>query len=129
MIDKSNYNNIDIPEELDAVVQKAIAEAQNSPKKTAVARILKKSVSIAAAFMICFVAVLNTSKAFAQTAYGIPVIGDLCRIFTLREYHFKDDIKYIDAKIPQIENTGKSDLEKKVNLEIQKKINDCINDL
>ncbi|MCI9176580.1 MAG: DUF4163 domain-containing protein [Lachnospiraceae bacterium] len=32
----------------------------------------------------------------------------------------------INAKIPKIENTGKSDLEKRVNLEIQRKINDCI---
>ena len=77
-------------------------------------------------FVFGFIALLNISPTVAHAAYQIPVIGDLCRIVTFREYHFEDDIKYIDAKIPQIENTGKSDLEKKVNLEIQKKINDCI---
>ena len=126
MIDKSNYRAIEIPDELDDVVASAIAEGKNWHRKNKVIHIFKSSGIVAAALMICCVTLLNVSPVFAKAAYEIPVIGDLCRVFTFREYHLGDNVKYIDAKIPQIENTGKSDLEKRVNLEIQKKINECI---
>ncbi len=128
IIDKLDYKNIEIPDELDAVVNAAIAEGKSQRKKNKIVYILKKSTTIAAVFMVCFITLLNTSPVLAQAAYEIPVIGNLCRVFTFREYHFEDDIKYIDAKIPQIENTGKSDLEKRVNLEIQQKIDACISE-
>lgn len=126
MIDKSDYRNIDIPDELDAVVNGAILEGKRLNRNNRVISVFKKIGVTAAVFVVSFIALLNVSPTVAHAMYQIPVIGDLCRIVTFREYHFEDDIKYIDAKIPQIENTGKSDLEKRVNLEIQKKINNCI---
>lgn len=126
MIDKSDYRNIEIPDELDAVVNGAILEGKRLNRKNKIKSVFKKIGATAAVFAVSFIALLNVSPAVAHAAYQIPIIGDLCRIVTFREYHFEDDIKYIDAKIPQIENTGKSDLEKRVNLEIQEKINECI---
>lgn len=128
MIDKNGYNNIDIPTNLSSVVQDAIEEGLN--QKTIVKKISfpKRAVSVAAVFVLCFATLLNTSLAFAAAAYKIPVIGDLFRIITFREYHFEDDIQYIDAKIPKIDNTGKTELEKRVNLEIQKTINHLLQD-
>ena len=123
MIDKSGYNNIKIPDKLDSVVQSAIDEALSSKKRFTV---LKKVLCTAAALFIAAVSMLNLSPSFAQAVSSIPVISDLCSVFTFREYHFEDDIKYIDVKIPQISNTGQSELEKRVNLEIQKVINDCV---
>lgn len=126
MIDKSEYKNIEIPNELDDVVNSAILEGKRLRKNNRVLNILKKAGAAAAVFAVSFIALLNISPAVARAAYQIPVIGDLCRIVTFREYHFEDEIKYIDVKIPKIKINGKSDLEKRVNLEIQKKINDCI---
>lgn len=128
MIDKSIYRNIEIPDELDAVINSAIVEGIRFQRKNKILNVIKRAAAIAAMFMICVVSLLNISPVFAKAAYKVPVIGDLCRIVTFREYHFEDKIKYIDVKIPQIENTGKSELEKRVNLEIQKKINDCISE-
>ena len=126
MIDKSDYKNIEIPGELDDVVNLAIMEGKRLRKNYKTIIVFKKLAATAAVFVFIFVTLLNLSPTVAYAAYQIPVLGDLCRIVTFREYHFEDNIKYIDAKISQIENTGKSDLEKRVNLEIQKKINDCI---
>ena len=69
---------------------------------------------------------LNLSPTVARAMSQIPLLGELCRVVTFREYHFTDEIKYVDVRIPQIENWGKSQLEQRVNLEIQKKIHDCI---
>lgn len=126
MIDKTDYKNIKIPDELSDVVNDAISTGKRMRKKNRTVNVLKRAGAVAAVFAVCVISLLNISPVFAQAAYEIPVIGDLCRIVTFREYHFEDHMKYIDAKIPKIENTGKSDLEKRVNLEIQRKINDCI---
>lgn len=126
MIDKSDYRNTVIPDELEDVVNNAISEGKRLQKKNKVINIFSKMGGAAAVFIVVFIVALNISPSVAYAAYQIPVIGDLCRIVSFREYHFEGDIKYIDVKIPKIENTGKSDLEKRVNLEIQKKIDDCI---
>lgn len=126
MFDKSDYLNIEIPDELDAIVDGAILEGKRQRKGGGTAGFFKKTAATAAALVISFVTLLNVSPTLAQAAYQIPVLGDLCRVVTFREYHFEDDAKYVDAKIPQVENTGKSDLEERVNLETQKKIDECI---
>lgn len=122
MIDKSKYE-VEIPENLDAVVQGAIDEGLYKRNHFGV---IKKAAWAAVTFLVCMVSLLNISSGFAAAAYDIPIIGNLCRIFTFREYHFEDDIKYIDVKIPQFNNDGKSDIEKRVNLEIQKIIGDYV---
>lgn len=126
MMDKPKRSHIEIPEELDSVVRTAISEGRTLRRRKKIIGILKKTGAVAAALLICVISLLNLSPAFAKAAYRVPVLGELCRIVTFSEYHFEDKIKYIDAKIPQIENTGKSDLEKRVNLEIRKAINECI---
>lgn len=123
MVDKIEYNNIEIPDSLNAVVQDAIEQGlynQNSSRRMTV---LKKVACAAAAFMICLTTLVNVSPAFAAVAYNIPVVGDLCRIITFREYHFEDEIKNVDIKIPEIESTGKTELEQRINLEVQNVIN------
>lgn len=126
MMDKSDYRNIEIPGELAAVVSSAISEGKRSRKRSRARLLFKKAGTAAAVLAVSFIALLNLSPAAAHAAYQIPVIGELCRVVTFRTYHFSDAVNYIDVKIPQIENTKKSALEKRVNLEIRKRISDCI---
>lgn len=126
MIDRRGYDSIEIPDNLDEVVRGAIAEGMARRRRNRAVGLLKKAGSIAAVFFLCVITALNLSPAFAAAACEIPVVGDLCRVFLFREYHMEDEIKDIDAKIPQIENTGKTELEERVNREIQKVIHDCL---
>ena len=126
MIDRRSYDNIEIPDNLDEVVRGAIAEGMARRRRNKIVNLFKKAGSIAAVFFLCVITALNLSPTFAAAACEIPVVGDLCRVFLFREYHVEDEIKYIDAKIPQIENTGKTELENRVNLEIQKVMSDCL---
>ena len=126
MIDRKGYEQMQIPKELDEVVQEAINEGLTRRRKHGALFILKRTGSIAAVLMLCLVTMLNVSPVFASAACELPVVGGLCRVFVFREYHAQDEIKYIDARIPQIENTGKTELETRVNLEIQKAISVCL---
>ena len=126
MIDKNGYHNIDIPSELSYVVKHAINDGLNQKKH--IQHTFLKKCTIAAASVLCFIVVLNTSQSFAAVVYKIPLVGQLCRIITFREEHVEDDIQYIDVKIPKIDNTGKTEMEKRVNLEIQKNTNQLLED-
>ena len=127
MIDKSQYDRTEIPQELDAVVSGSIREGRSRRRKQKKVRShLKRGGCALAALTACLVLLLNLSPTVARAMSQIPLLGELCRVVTFREYHFTDEIKYVDVRIPQIENWGKSQLEQRVNLEIQKKIHDCI---
>lgn len=126
MIDHSQYDNIQIPQELSSVVEDAISCGLGTQPRR---RHLWRAVAcIPTAMAACLVLLLNLSPTFADGACSLPVVGDVCRIFVFREYHTQDEIKYIDAVIPQIENTGKSELEQRVNLYIQQLIQNCLDE-
>ena len=80
----------------------------------------------AACLLIVFTTALNASEVFAQSVYNIPVLGEFARVITWREYRQHDDYRLIDVKVPQLANTGNTALEKRVNNEIQKKIDEII---
>lgn len=125
MIDHSPYDNIQIPPQLPSVVEDAIScgtgrQQRRRPPRNVVAACVSTAVAA------CFILLLNLSPSFAAGACSLPVVGNVCRIFIFREYHTQDSIKYIDAVIPQLENTGKSQLEQRVNLYIRQLIEDCL---
>lgn len=99
------YEQIEIPKELDNVVQTAIN--QSSPnikgekpmKKTNIYKII---LSGAAAVLIAATIGLNTSESFAMGMQNIPVIGSLAKILTIRSYEKEDADKKIAVKIPAI---------------------------
>lgn len=121
-MNKSKYDKLEIPKELSSVVNDAIETGlKEENKKT---KIYKRIIEIAVVAVIAFILPLNTIPSYAKAIQEIPIIGEIAKIFTFREYHSEDEIKYIDAKIPKFTYAGKSDLEKRVNQEISKIINE-----
>lgn len=114
MDNKQSYHTIPIPEELPQRVEQAIQAARRPRSR----RPFRYAAGIAAAAFASFAVLLNASPVFAQTMGDLPVVGGLFRIFTLREYHVSDELRFIDARIPQIDSTGLPELEARVNLEI-----------
>ena len=118
---KALYQSIQPPEALKASVQSALE--QGSVQKAKSRQPWYYSVTYAAAGLIlAFILLLNTSSAFAQSMENIPVLGGIARVFTFREYHEEDDFKYIDVKMPALQNTGNSELEARINKQIQKRV-------
>lgn len=99
------YNRIEIPKELNAIVQKAIEE---HPKKETVSGIrkfpvIKAAGYAAAAAAVCFTVALNTSEAFAKGAGTIPFIGGIAKVLTVRSYEVTEDDKNISVNMPAVE--------------------------
>ena len=69
---------------------------------------------------------LNVNSSFATNISEIPIIGDMAKVFTIKEVNEEDKTKLINAKIPALENTGNTELEKRINYEIMLKMNEIL---
>lgn len=121
-MNKNKYDELEIPKELSSVINNAIETGLKEEHMSYV--IYKRIFCVVAVVLITFVLPLNIVPSYAKAVQQIPIIKEIAKIFTFREYHFEDEIKYVDVKIPEFVYDGKSDLEKRVNQEISKIINE-----
>ena len=122
---KKAYNSIEIPQELDYVVNKAIHK-NNLHQKSKLKIWIKGATATLATTFALFVILLNTNESFAKAMEDVPVIGSIAEVFTVREYKEENDTDLIEAKIPAIKNTGNEELEDRINYEISSKINEVL---
>lgn len=63
-----------------------------------------------------FVLILNTVPTFAAALYEVPLLGEVCRVLTVRSYHYGDDKKNVDIEVPAIDvELGGADWAESVN--------------
>lgn len=75
--EKIIYKNIEIPEDLDFLIVKSIAEGKKKNKRVAI--IFK----IVAASFIAFIITLNLFPKFSIVAQRLPIIGKLAELLTI----------------------------------------------
>ena len=124
---KKAYNSIEIPQELDYAVNRAIHKNKLQKRNNLTIWIKGATATLATTFAL-FVVLLNTNESFAKAMEEVPVIGSLAEVFTVREYKEENDTDLIEAKIPAIKNTGNEDLEDRINYEISSKINEVLDE-
>ena len=122
---KKAYHSIEIPQELDYVVNKAISRSKSHKKNIGILWVKRSTATLATTFAL-FVILLNTNETFAKAMEDVPVIGSIAEVFTVREYKEENDTDLIEAKIPAIKNTGNEELEDRINYEISSKINEVL---
>ena len=122
---KKAYHSIEIPQELDYVVNKAISRSKSHKKNIGILWVKRSTATLATTFAL-FVILLNTNESFAKAMEDVPVIGSIAEVFTVREYKEENDTDLIEAKIPAIKNTGNEELEDRINYEISSKINEVL---
>ena len=110
------YESIKIPENLEYKVNNAL--------RTNKSRFyINKVVTVCSSVCLLFILLLNVNLSFANAVNGIPVIGKITSIFTIREYFKEDDTEIINVKEPAI-ITNNKDVEEKINNIIANKIKD-----
>ena len=95
----------DMPDSVKNCIEQTLA---NLPEKKPVIkqiRILPRIAVAAACFVFITLFLLpNASVAYAQALEQIPVIGDIVRVVTIRNYFYFDDKHEMDIDVPQIES-------------------------
>lgn len=115
---KKEYNSIEIPEELDFVVEKAIQrgkeEMEKSNNKSHFLSYKRLGFSVASVFII-FAAGVNINSTFAKNMEEIPVINTVARLVNYRTYVVKDKGFNADIKVSQVQGLENEVLEKELN--------------
>lgn len=116
---KENYNNIEIPKELDDVINDAFNESENNKKDwRRNMKNMKKWYASAAAVGLIIVSV-NASSTFAKSLENIPVIGNIIRVVNFNNYRIDKDGMDVSISLPEVSSDSK-DLEYKLNKEFEK---------
>ena len=116
---RRRYEDVPIPAELNARVN---LEVQRSRRKHRQRRRWTQAVASLAGCAAAFVLMVNGSPTFAQALEPVPVLGDLVRIITGQAYQVENEETYLDIRTPVLQNTGNSELEKRINAEIQSRV-------
>lgn len=125
---KKVYENIEPPMSYNHMIQRTVNQAGSVQRKRTHSRWYRPVLAGAGSvFAVCII-MLNMSQAFAMAAYEIPVVGDIARVFTFREYQVSDTAYDIRVEMPSIRDTGNTELEKRVNGQIQDKIDQIVED-
>lgn len=117
---RARYQAAPVPEELNFAVAAAVRAGGRERKRR---RVVRRSLATLASCCACFVLLVNVSPVFARAVYEMPVLGSLARVVTVTQYAIEDKDHLIDVRLPALENTGNTDLEQRINLEIQTRIN------
>ena len=107
-MDKKAREGIETPDECLERVKEAIVRAKED-KLRAVRTRRKALMRMVAVSFICFLVILpNMSAGVAQAMSSLPVIGDLFRVITIRDYHYMDDRFRAEVNIPEIESDSEA---------------------
>lgn len=107
---KNSYMNIDIPSELDNVVNNAI----NSSSKNKKSKNITKWSGLAASMCIV-IGCINLSPIFANTLQDVHIIGNVIKVMNFRNYSINENGFEVSIDVPKIEGLGDKELEYKLN--------------
>lgn len=128
-VDETKYSQTEIPSELNDIIQKAIDDGKyaryNEIKKKITVR---TSGAFAACIFLCFVVLVNTSETFAEGISNIPVINKIGEFFCINHEEKQDEYKLLYVTYPELKDIDNEALQKKVNLEISRYVNDIVAD-
>lgn len=112
---KQEYMNIQIPEELDFTVKSTIKQArENMKRKNNIKKLKIASVSVVAS-VILLASGVNTSPALAQNLSNLPIVGDIVKVLTFREYKVDDKNYNAEIKVPEIQGLENKELQNSLN--------------
>ena len=102
---KAAQEQTDIPASVKNRIEQTLVDLpEKKPVKKQI-RILPRIAASAACFVFIILFLLpNVSVTYAQALEQLPVIGDLVRVVTIRNYYYDDNHWKMDINIPQIES-------------------------
>ena len=98
---RNEYENIEIPDELEFLVRTTIKEQEKKMKRK---NIINKSVIAAAVAGVVFVGSINLSSEISYALSEVPVLGSIVRVLTFKTFELKDNNFDAELKTPAIES-------------------------
>ena len=99
---KKEYEEIKVPENMKERMEASIERAKMEKKKVKKVKLWKTCASAAAVLAIVLV-LPNTSQTAAAAMQQIPLLGNLFKITTVREYQVDEERNMANVNVPQVE--------------------------
>ncbi|MDJ0332276.1 RsiV family protein [Planococcus sp. S3-L1] len=109
---KKDYDEIEIPSELEGLVKDSIRQAKSAQKKP---RRAKKWSLASAAAAALFVGSINVSPAWAQSMSSIPGLGAIVEVFTVQKVAIDEETYQANLTTPAIEGLENNELQNSLN--------------
>ncbi|HBN56226.1 MAG TPA: DUF3298 domain-containing protein [Lachnospiraceae bacterium] len=126
---KTEYEQIKVPGELKERMEETMKKAGQDKKRAKRIRMMRYAGSAAAVIAIVLI-LPNTSRTAAAAMQQIPVLGELFKVVTVREYQVDEDRYIADVKVPEVvseENEGPArESADAINFDIQKVTDELI---
>lgn len=101
---KEEYDQIPVPQEARDRIEAGIMRARLEKNRSDRMKNMKRTGVTAAALVLTFGIAVNASPVVAQAMDGIPVIGSIARVVTIRNYNESTDNGMMaDISVPQID--------------------------
>lgn len=95
----------EIPPAVKAKIDETLAGLPDTEEKAPKVRTWPRVAAAAACFiLITFFLFPNISVTYAHALEQIPVIGDIVRVVTIRNYFYTDEYHELNVDVPQVEN-------------------------
>lgn len=117
---KTEYKSIKVPQKGKEHMQEMIDKAKADKRRISRRKLIRNWI-IAAAAALVIVILPNTNEAVANSMKNLPVIGNIFKVITVREYEHKDKNTEIMAKVPKVEYAG--DKESSINKQAVEELN------
>lgn len=105
---KKEYEEIKVPENMKERIEASIARAKKDKRKVKKVKLWKTCTSAAAVLAIVLI-LPNTSQTAAAAMQQIPLLGNLFKITTIREYQVDEERNMANVKVPQVEVQDSTD--------------------
>lgn len=105
---KKEYKEIRMSEAQVDAFKQSIEKAKKDNRKRSSMRVWKNAGTIAAAVLITFIILPNTSAGVAHAMAQIPLIGNMVKVVTFRDYQYDNGTQIADINAPnlEVEDTG-----------------------
>jgi cytochrome c-type biogenesis protein CcmE len=112
---KKDYEEMPIPQELDFVVRQAIRKSRSNEKKKKRLHKVTLAVASAVAAVAIFTVSINASPALAKTLAQVPVVGNIVKVLTFKEFTVDEDTFNANIKVPEISGLKDDELQSSLN--------------
>ena len=99
---KEEYSNKEMSEDQINAMKTAIEKAKRDSEKNRNVVVFQRVMATAAAFLMAFIILPNTSGTVAYAMSQIPVLGRLVEVVTFRDYQYEDERNSANVEVPEL---------------------------
>ncbi len=109
----------EIPEQVKTKLDNTLHSLPDKKIKTKRIKLLPQIAAAAACFIFVMLFVLpNVSVTYAQSFENIPVLNDIIRVVTIRNYFYSDDYHEMKVDIPEIDDKQNTEAAQNINKDV-----------